>query len=243
IEAHTKSIETGQIYDVEHRCRRVDGAYRWFQVRGLPVRDAKGTITAWYLLLTDIDDRKRAETELKRAHLHLTEAQRLSKTGSFISDLLVNDHIWSEEALRICEFDAAAKVIVQMLRDIVHPEDLPSFDAALARGMEGADANFAFRIVTSRAAVKHLQGIGHVGEKIAGRPVFSGALQDATESKVAEEALDRARSELAHVARIATLNALTASIAHEVNQPLSGIVTNASTCLRMLGGDPPNVDG
>jgi len=73
--------------------------------------------------------------------------------------------------------------------------------------------------------------------------LFIGALQDVTEGKLAEEALDRARSELAHVARVTSLNALTASIAHEVNQPLSGIITNASTCLRMLAGDPPNVDG
>jgi C4-dicarboxylate-specific signal transduction histidine kinase len=76
-----------------------------------------------------------------------------------------------------------------------------------------------------------------------GRPLFIGALQDETQRKLAEEALDKARSELAHVARIATLNALTASIAHEVNQPLSGIITNASTCRRMLDGDPPNIEG
>ena len=73
--------------------------------------------------------------------------------------------------------------------------------------------------------------------------MFVGALQDVTESMVAEEALNRARSELAHVARVTTLSALTASIAHEVNQPLSGIITNAGTCLRMLDADPPNVDG
>ena len=73
--------------------------------------------------------------------------------------------------------------------------------------------------------------------------MFVGALQDVTESMVAEEALNRARAELAHVARVTTLSALTASIAHEVNQPLSGIITNASTCLRMLDADPPNVDG
>jgi signal transduction histidine kinase len=60
---------------------------------------------------------------------------------------------------------------------------------------------------------------------------------------VAEAALNKARSELAHVARVTTLSALTASIAHEVNQPLSGIITNAGTCLRMLDADPPNVDG
>ena len=73
--------------------------------------------------------------------------------------------------------------------------------------------------------------------------MFIGALQDVTESKVAEEALNRARSELAHVARVTTLSTLTASIAHEVNQPLSGIITNAGTCLRMLDANPPNVDG
>src|SRR5580765_8562188 len=61
IEARKKSIEAGQIYDVEHRCRRVDGVYRWFQVRGIPVRDTKGTVTSWYLLLTDIEELKQAE--------------------------------------------------------------------------------------------------------------------------------------------------------------------------------------
>ena len=65
IEAWRKSIETGQTYEIEHRCRRADGTYRWFQVRGLPVRDAEGTITTWYLLLTDIDDRKKAEDALQ----------------------------------------------------------------------------------------------------------------------------------------------------------------------------------
>jgi C4-dicarboxylate-specific signal transduction histidine kinase len=80
-------------------------------------------------------------------------------------------------------------------------------------------------------------------ERVAGHPIFVGALQDVTESKVAEEALNRARADLAHVARITTVSALTASIAHEVNQPLSGIITNAGTCLRMLAGDPPDIEG
>src|SRR5262249_2940957 len=71
IEARTRAIETGQIYDVEHRCRRADGVYRWFQVRGLPVRDAEGTLTDWYLLLTDIDDRKKAEEALRSSERNL----------------------------------------------------------------------------------------------------------------------------------------------------------------------------
>jgi len=70
-----------------------------------------------------------------------------------------------------------------------------------------------------------------------------GAVQDVTEQKIAEDALNGLRSELTNMARITSLGALTASIAHEVNQPLSGIVTNAGTCLRMLSSDPPNLDG
>ncbi|MBV9927507.1 MAG: PAS domain-containing protein [Acidobacteria bacterium] len=65
IQERKKSIETGQVYDIEHRCRRADGVYRWFQVRGLPVRDTENKVTAWYLLLTDIDDRKRVEEALQ----------------------------------------------------------------------------------------------------------------------------------------------------------------------------------
>src|SRR5262249_16787838 len=73
IEARTKAIETGQIYEVEHRCRRADGVYRWFQVRGLPVRDAENTITTWYLLLADIDDRKKAEEALLSSERNLNQ--------------------------------------------------------------------------------------------------------------------------------------------------------------------------
>jgi PAS domain S-box-containing protein len=112
------AIASGIPYDFEARVRRFDGVYRWCQIRGLPHRDTSEHIARWYVLLTEIDGRKRAE-----------------------------------------------------------------------------------------------------------------------------EALSRARSELAHVSRATTLSALTASIAHEVNQPLSGIITNASTCLRMLAADPPDVDG
>ena len=72
IEVRKKSIEAGQIYEVEHRCRRADGVYRWFQVRGLPVRDSEGTISGWYLLLTDIHDRKKAEEALQSSQRNLS---------------------------------------------------------------------------------------------------------------------------------------------------------------------------
>jgi len=229
-------------FENEQRVLGKDGRYRWFLVRYNPLLDEQGRIDRWYVAAFDIEDRKRAEAQVEQAYLRLAEAQRLSKTGSFITDLLADDHNWSEEAFRIFEFDPATKVTVQMIRDTVHPEDLPFFDSVIARGMTGTDVDFLFRIVTSRGAVKHVRGMARVMEQIAGRPLFIGALQDVTESKLAEEALNKTRSELAHVARVTTLNTLTASIAHEVNQPLTGIVSNASACLRWLAGDVPNIE-
>ena len=143
-------LASGESGEIEARLRRHDGVYRWFLIRAKPFRDESGTIVRWYGTSTDIDDRKRAEAEVEQAYLRLAEAQRLSKTGSFVSDLLGDDHNWSEEAFRIFEFNPATKVTLQVIRDMVHPEDLPSFDAVIAHGMAGTDVDFVFRIVTSR---------------------------------------------------------------------------------------------
>ena len=91
VERFTTSIASGEPFEFEVRTRRFDGVYRWFQSRGSPLRDTNGRIVRWYNLLIDVDDRKRAEAGLRQAYSRLAEAQRLSKTGSFITDL-VADH-------------------------------------------------------------------------------------------------------------------------------------------------------
>jgi PAS domain S-box-containing protein len=229
--------------EAEARLRRHDGEYRWFLFRANPLRDAKGKIVNWYGINTDIEDRKRAEVDLRRAYDSFADAQRLSHTGNFTADIVAEEHVWSDELYRICEFDPGTKITTQWAREIIHPDDQPSFDAGFARSLDGADFDLTFRIVTRSGKVKHLHSIARMIDRVAGRPLFIGAIQDVTETKSAEEALNRARSELAHVGRVTTLSTLTASIAHEVNQPLSGIITNAGTCLRMLDADPPNVEG
>ncbi|HEX9608391.1 MAG TPA: ATP-binding protein, partial [Gemmatimonadaceae bacterium] len=92
-------------------------------------------------------------------------------------------------------------------------------------------------------SIKYLHIVAHGTRDQDGRLEYIGAVQDVTAQRLSEQALGKVQSELAHVARVTTLSTLTASIAHEVNQPLSGIITNASTCLRMLDADPPNVEG
>jgi C4-dicarboxylate-specific signal transduction histidine kinase len=100
-----------------------------------------------------------------------------------------------------------------------------------------------FRLQMPDRSVKYVHTVAHGNRDQNGRLECIGAVQDVTERRLSEAALAKVRSELAHVARVTSLGALTASIAHEVSQPLSGIITNASTCLRMLAADPPNVDG
>ena len=73
IAAFTRSIETGQTYDIEQRCRRKDGVYRWFHVRALAVRDTEGGIIRWYTLFTDIDERKQAEEALRQDERELRQ--------------------------------------------------------------------------------------------------------------------------------------------------------------------------
>jgi PAS domain S-box-containing protein len=181
------------------------------------------------------------ERELREALAQLAEGQRLSKTASFTSDVRMDRHRWSDEFYRIFEIDPDTPPCLDAVRARIHPDDLYLFDAETRRRMEGIGSDFNFRADTPRGGLKHLRGVSQVIERIEGRPIFMGVIQDITESKVAEEALNQARSELAHVARVATLNAMTASIAHEVSQPLSGILTNANTCVRMLAANPPNV--
>jgi C4-dicarboxylate-specific signal transduction histidine kinase len=186
------------------------------------------------------EELKRAEAELRRAYDHLTEAQRLSQTGSFTSDLERDEHYWSDEFYRICGFEPGSQVTIQRLGEIVHPEDVALYEGAIGRALAGTEPDFYFRIVTPPRCRQAFARVRPPHRRSAG--VRRGGAGRHSEQN-GPEALNRAGAELAHVSRVTALSALTASIAHEVNQPLSGIITNAGTCLRMLDAAPPDISG
>ncbi len=177
---------------------------------------------------------------LKRAE----EALRLSRVGSFSWRVATDEITWSEQLYRIFEFDPQQTVTLELIGTRVHPEDIPLLHDMTERARSAAsDFQYEHRLLMPDQSVKYLHLIAHGTRNENGEVEYIGAVQDVTNRRKSEEALGKARSELAHVARVMSLGALTASIAHEVNQPLSGIITNASTCMRMLEADPPNIDG
>ena len=189
-------------------------------------------------------ERALSEAALKRSEAFLGEAQHLSRIGSFAWRMATNEITWSEQLYRIFEFDFKVTVTLELIGTRVHPEDLALLQHMIERASSAAsDFQYEHRLLMPDHSVKYLHMIAHGTRNEDGELEYIGAVQDVTNRRLSEEALGKARSELAHVARVMSLGALTASIAHEVNQPLSGIITNANTCLRMLAADPPNVDG
>jgi PAS domain S-box-containing protein len=367
----THSFASGTPYDSELRYRRADGVYRWFQVRIVPVRDTGGSITRWYGLITDIEDRKRAEDELERREasyrvvvetasdavvsinergeiilanpatkrifgynpeeligkpltilmpgamrkLHEAGLNRYLETGTrhlnwqgteftalrangeqfpaevsfgevaanqrkvftgFIRD--ISEKKRSEEALRasetnlrqildsipalVCTLSPAgnAELVNQQVMDYfgitveelnawssngaVHPDDLPRVIAEFTHTMTtGARFDSEIRYRRADGVYRWFRGRIVPSRDAEGRLArWYALITDIDDRKRAEDALSELRSELAHMSRVTSLGALAASIAHEVNQPLAGIVTNASTCLRTLSADPPDID-
>ena len=203
-------------------------------------RDGHKTFTGF---LRDISKRKQAEQALRRSEAFLAEAQHLSHTGSFSWRVATDEITWSEQLYRIYELENSVPVTLELIRTRVHPEDLTLYERMVEEARIGAsDFEWHYRLLMPDHSIKYMHALARATRDQDGHLEYIAAVQDVTARKLAEEARDKARSELAHVARVMSLGTLTASIAHELNQPLSGIVTNASTCMRMLAADPPNVE-
>ena len=189
-------------------------------------------------------ERARSDAALKRSEAFLAEAQRLSSTGSFSWRVSTDEIMLSDEAYRIHGIEPGTSVTFELIRSRIHPDNLPMLQQIIDRfRREAGDLDYETRLLMPDRSIKHLHVVAHGARNQDGELDVIGTVHDVTQRRLSDEALGRLRSELAHMARATTLGALTASIAHEVNQPLAGIITNAGTCLRMLAADPPNIDG
>ncbi|WP_353070901.1 MHYT domain-containing protein [Tunturiibacter gelidoferens] len=204
-------------------------------------------------LLTSWVDRRFAaqtlelqEEKLQRSEAYLAEAQRLTHTGSWAWRVAGRDALHlSEEWYRIYGFDPedGPPAFEERLQR-THPEDRAKWLGAIDRAIaEKSNYEVEFRILLPDGSVKHIQTVGHPVLNASGDLAqFVGSSTDISQRKLAEEALRQARADLAHVSRATTMGELTASLAHEVNQPIAAAVTNANTCLRWLTRDQPDLE-
>lgn len=194
--------------------------------------------------ILDLRQQKRAQEELRRSEAFLAEAQRLTHLGSYSWRMATGEIKWSEQLYRIYEFEIGVPITTELIRTRVHPEDVTLIERMVEQARSGRnDFEWQYRLLMLDHSIKYLHAVVHASRDQNGQLEYIAAVQDVTAQRLAEEARDKARSELAHVARAMSLGTLAASIAHEINQPLAGIVTNASTCQRMLSAEPPNIGG
>jgi signal transduction histidine kinase len=187
--------------------------------------------------------RKLMQEKLQQSEAYLSQAQRLSHTGSFGWRVSTGEILWSEETFRIFEYDRTTKPTLELILQRVHPEDAPLVKRTIERALQdGKDFEHEYRLAMPDGSIKHVHVVAHALSDESAGIKFVGAVMDITAEKRAGEALRRARGDLARASRVTTVGEVTASLAHEVNEPITAAVANANNCLRLLRRDSPDVE-
>ncbi|WP_454716689.1 PAS domain-containing sensor histidine kinase [Caulobacter segnis] len=230
-------VDSKRPKETEGRMRGRDGAYRWFAFRQSPLLDNDGNVLKWYGIVVDIEDRKRAEEALRASERELQQIISSIPGLTWSSDAKGATRFWSQQYL-----DYAGVQLEDVLgfkfADYIHPDDrdhiLEMWTEIIAAGVPGeaelrlrrADGEYRWFLIR---ACPFFDEAGDLTQ-------WFGVNVDIENRKRAEADLRQSQNDLAHVTRMTTIGELAVSIAHEVNQPLMAVVTNAGACLRWLDG-------
>ncbi|HME11139.1 MAG TPA: PAS domain S-box protein, partial [Bryobacteraceae bacterium] len=239
-----RALADGAPFEIEARIRGKGGQYRWFLIRRNPLRDAQGRVLRWYGTRTDIEDRKRAEEQASAQRRDLRQLVDAIPQQVFVFDADWSPLFANRRELEYTGLTPQEAQSKDLVARIFHRDDLKELEVLREQALaDGAPFEMEARIRGKDGEYRWFLIRDNPLRDAQGRVLrWYGTRTDIEDRKRAEEGLSKAQADLAHVTRIMTMGELAASIAHEVNQPISGIVINGNTCLRWLAGDPPNLE-
>lgn len=238
------AIHTGKDFAQDYRLLLDGGTTKYVHSIGHPVTNKFGEIIEIIGAATEFTDRFYEERALKRSEFYLAEAEKISHTGCWARNTTTGELFWSQEEWRIFGLDPKkTELSYQLFLNMVHPDDRPSLEMMSASAVRSAKPyDIPFRIILNDGSIKHLHSVGNPVLHESGEVrEYIGVTMDVTDRKRTEATLQEAQSELARVARLTTMGEFSASIAHDINQPLTAIVTHGQAARRWLNRDVPNL--
>jgi PAS domain S-box-containing protein len=235
----------GKATPVDYRIINKAGSYVWIRALSKTIKDDKNNVIGIRGVVSDITERKHMEEALRLSENQLTKAQRIAGVGFLTWNLKTNKIVWSDEIYELygCEKDKF-KVTIESTVGLVHPDDLEYVQKNLDAAVKGIDKyDIDHRMVRPDGRVIWIHANAELVRDKDGNPeLFLGTVLDITHRKAVQGQLDSLRRELLHITRRSTMGELTAALAHELNQPLAAILTNAQAAQRFLKKEKTDLD-
>ena len=242
LDVYTAAFDARQPFVMQYRLRRNDGVFRWVSDQGVPQYDAQGRFAGYIGSCFDVTELVNKDAALRESEERMRMTAEAVNLGIWEWDLS-KDEIWATNARRaLLGWPASGKITLEHFISSLHPDDRDrirhAIDEAIQKG-QGFDSEY--RLVLPDGIVRWMATRGSVRLDAHGKPAqLLGISIDITARKQAELEAKQRRDELSHLSRVALIGEMSASIAHELNQPLAGIVSNAGAGRRFI--DRGNVD-
>jgi PAS domain S-box-containing protein len=237
-----QAVDKGVSYQDTYQLAGADGRLHWYLVRGEPFRDENGQVLHWFGVCTDIDDLKQTETVLEQREYELQKLAETIPAMLWCNDpqggiTYINRKTSEFIGLELAQLEGIGYV------KTIHPDDLDDVLHAWTYALETGEPYYhVARLRRKDGVYRWYQHIAEAMRDSDGNIVqWYGLSLDIDAQKRAEDRLRQAQAELARATQIATVAELSASIAHELNQPLTSVIANAQACKRWLAASPPNL--